>query len=258
MNIKNLFDVFSRRAQSPANLKNTLTQGFRNRVIMLVSKLLEKTQHGDYRNQFWEEMHQKLSFLLGRWHISNDPRYLSTNEDTLAFLLGCDDVYFLDFIESIFQAESYSRIDQDENKLIEDINELFLIDDIKYALTPFVREQRKKMVFGVERDVQVVVSYPKVILREDEFSQSSVIKPTINLLSDQGFSSANSEFIEALEDYRKGDLGDCLTKCGSAFESTMKILCDRNGWQYDQADTASKLLRILITQTNLEAFFEQP
>lgn len=258
MNIKNLFDVFSRRKNTQENLSNTLTQEFKNRVIMLLSRLLQTTQHGDLRNQFFQEMHQKLSFLLGKWHISNDPRYLSPDEDTLAFLLGCDDAYFLDFIESIFQAESYRRIDQDENKLVEDLNELFLLDDIKYAITPFVREPGKAIFYGVERDTKALASYPRVILREDEFSQSSLIEPTINLLSDQGFTSANSEFIEALEDYRKGDLGDCLTKCGSAFESTMKILCDRNGWHYDQADTASKLLRILITHTNLEPFFEQP
>ena len=47
------------------------------------------------------------------------------------------------------------------------------------------------------------------------------------LLRDKSFTSADQEFIEALEDYRKGDYGDCLTKCGSSLESTMKIICDR-------------------------------
>src|SRR4029450_5031974 len=33
-------------------------------------------------------------------------------------------------------------------------------------------------------------------------------------------------FLNALEDYRKGDYGDCLTKCTSAFESALKITSD--------------------------------
>jgi len=30
----------------------------------------------------------------------------------------------------------------------------------------------------------------------------------------------NSEFLAALEDYRKGDIGDCLTKCGERESKT--------------------------------------
>jgi hypothetical protein len=62
-----------------------------------------------------------------------------------------------------------------------------------------------------------------------------------------------------LEDYRKGDYGDCLTKCSSAFESTMKIICDRRGWPYSQNDAARPLVQIIFQHTQLEQnHFEQP
>jgi hypothetical protein len=38
----------------------------------------------------------------------------------------------------------------------------------------------------------------------------------------------------------------------------MKIICDRKGWPYQQSDTASTLLRAILSRTNLDSFFEQP
>ena len=62
----------------------------------------------------------------------------------------------------------------------------------------------------------------------------------------------------ALEDYRKGDLGDCVAKCGSAFESVLKIICEKKRWPYQQTDTAARLLATVLSRTTLDPFFEQP
>ena len=59
--------------------------------------------------------------------------------------------------------------------------------------------------------------------------------------------------------YRTGtSYGDCLTKCGSAFESTLKVLCERNDLTFERHDTAGKLLPVVIENSTLESFFEQP
>ena len=42
------------------------------------------------------------------------------------------------------------------------------------------------------------------------------------------FEAANVEFRDALDEYRKGHYGDCLTKCCSSFESVMKSLCKQH------------------------------
>ena len=60
------------------------------------------------------------------------------------------------------------------------------------------------------------------------------------------------------EDYRKGDIPDCLTKCGSAFESVLKVICERKGWGCKQTDAASTLIRIILPKTNLDTYFEGP
>ena len=72
------------------------------------------------------------------------------------------------------------------------------------------------------------------------------------------FEAANAEFRDALDEYRKGCYGDWLTKCNSAFESVMKVLCKRNQWPFNEKDTARPLLKVIIDKSSLDPFFEQP
>ena len=78
------------------------------------------------------------------------------------------------------------------------------------------------------------------------------------MLSNPIFSSANGEFLEGLQHYRKGEYGDCLTKIGSSMESVMKILCHEKRWNYSQGDTFGALLDIVFHETGLESFLKQP
>ena len=80
--------------------------------------------------------------------------------------------------------------------------------------------------------------------------------PALELLADPAYETANKEFREALDDYRTGDLGDSLTKCGSAFESVLKILIARKGWPCQENDTAATLIRTVLANTTLDGYFE--
>lgn len=103
-----------------------------------------------------------------------------------------------------------------------------------------------------------ISAYPQVILRENEIIHQSAMKPALSLLDNKHFELANNEFLEALEDYRNGDYGDCLTKCGSSFESVMKVICERNNWEYKDRDTAGPLLNIIFENSDLERFYNDP
>lgn len=145
----------------------------------------------------------------------------------------------------------------DPDKLVSEINQLLLIDDVPYHLTNLVTETRDKEHRGVMRPHVITVAYPKVIMRESDVMHSTAMEPALQLLRNIGFATANTEFLTALEDYRKGDYSDCLTKCGSAFESFMKIICDMKGWAYKQTDTSATLIKTILLNTTLEAYFEQ-
>jgi hypothetical protein len=259
MNLRTLFDVFSRRPGRAAAIPlKPLTPEFRNRVLMLCRDRFSATQHGDYRNELWTEMHSRFAYLLGRTRLSNSPDGAPQIEDLLRFLAMCSNEHFLDFLEFVFQTESYFRASPDENAMVDEINHFLLLDDLPYAVTPFVRETRTQQFRGHSQEVRALVSAPKVVLREHQVVHAEAVVPAIELLADRGFSSANQEYLAALEDYRKGRYSDCLTKCGSAFESTMKLICDRRQWTYQQTDAAAALLRIIMMNSELDSYFEQP
>lgn len=142
--------------------------------------------------------------------------------------------------------------------MVDQINDFLLLENLPYAITRFVRGNGTGYLYGQLRETITIESYPAVIRRDDKVTHKWAIEPALTILSEKQLASANKEFLEALEDYRKGDYGDCLTKCGSSFESTMKIICDRKGWPYKQTDTAALLLRQVISNSNLDAnIFEQ-
>jgi hypothetical protein len=199
-----------------------------------------------------------MEYLLGRPKLSDKPMYFSPLEDLFAFLGQCADAHFLDFVETIFQVSCYWRICDTEDQMVDEINHFFSIDDLNYALTPFVREERIEPSFVPPKKYSELVAYPRIIRKDAEILYQHAIKPAIDLLGEKGFSAANIEFLDALTHFRRGEFGDCLTKCGSAFESTLKTICSRQKWPFTPSDTAAPLLHTVMQKSSLDGFFEQP
>jgi hypothetical protein len=122
-----------------------------------------------------------------------------------------------------------------------------------------VEEHDPSARFGRGGTVIRTLAYPQVVRVDDQPTYSEAIQPVLSVLADPQFEAANLEFRDALDEYRKGRYGDCLTKCCSAFESVMKSLCKRNGWSLDEnKDTAAPLLKAILAHSKLDPFFEQP
>jgi hypothetical protein len=67
--------------------------------------------------------------------------------------------------------------------------------------------------------------------------------PALSVLTDPAYAGGDDEFRKALADYRNGDFEDCLGKCGSAFESVLKVLCQKNHIPHDpDKDAAGPLI----------------
>ena len=246
MNISGVFNVFSRRDHSSEEHCTSLTPEFRNRVLLLC----RSTFSGSYANDLlWEDLYPKLQYLLGSERLSG-ANVFAWEEDLYMFLDGCSDEHFLDFLELFFKSESIwkaidpkTRYRVDIDAIIENVNTFFEVDNLPYRLTKFN--------FNANG-----MTNPQIIRSDSEVLHQTAVEPVLRLLMNPAFSEANEEFLMALKDYRMGDFGDCLTKCGSSFESVMKVICDSKGWS-SQKGTAN-ILNDIISKTSLPPFLKHP
>ena len=85
-----------------------------------------------------------------------------------------------------------------------------------------------------------------MILRFDsELIHSEVVKPVLQYLNEPDFEGPRDEFLRAHGHYRSGQIEAAVTDANSAFESTLKVVCDQRGWRYDKGARASDLLNIV-------------
>ncbi len=97
-----------------------------------------------------------------------------------------------------------------------------------------------------------------IIFRIDsEFMQSEVVEDVVNLLKDSQYSKVNEEFLIANKHFRSGDYKDAFTACQRSFESAMRIVCDKHGWEYNKSQaTASKLITVCLKNDLVPAKFQ--
>jgi hypothetical protein len=254
MSIGDIFRSFSRRTPAATPAPKSLTKTFRTRVLM---RCRDTFGPAGFLQDFWAEMHTKLAYLHGTPSLSPAASRRDVVEDLLDFLGQCSDDHFLDFVEFIFQAECIYTIAH-KDRLVEDIDEFFRVDDLPYALTGFVWTSSKVKQWGQEYDGMTLTSVPQVIRKDSEHIHSAVVTPVLELLRETRFATANVEFLAALSDYRHGRFGDALTKISSSFESVLKVICASKGWPHKASDTAAPLIGTVVKQAGLETFFEQP
>lgn len=258
MSFSQIFDVFSRRDKSPAKASKPLTPAFKNRVKKLCRETLQVSD-------FWDEIHRRLEYLHGMEIRAILPVRIGVGRelDVVEFLDNCNDEHFLDFIEMIFRFERLIetlRTAQNVKGLVGIINGFLELDELPYFLTQFVVSPSAPLPPSVLLNPSSyehrIEAYPQIIRRENEVLHETAIEPTLTLLINPDFASANDEFLEALKDYRKGDYRDCVAKCGSSLESVMKVICDQKRWSHPRNADASVLLKTILSHTNLAPFFK--
>lgn len=96
----------------------------------------------------------------------------------------------------------------------------------------------------------------QVIRIDNEIIHNEATKPALVLLHDPLFKGANEEFLEAHEHYRQGKYKDCIANCCKALESTLKIICQINGWDIKPKDGASRLIDKCLKNGLLPPYLE--
>ncbi len=96
----------------------------------------------------------------------------------------------------------------------------------------------------------------KIVRIDAEYIHSEAVKPVLKILSDKNYKGANAEFLTAHEHYRHKKYKECINECLKSFESTLKTICKKHGWKYQEKATASTLIGI-VSDNNLFPSFMQ-
>ena len=86
----------------------------------------------------------------------------------------------------------------------------------------------------------------QIVKINSQLAHSEMVKPALSFLSEPIYKGANEEFLKAHEHYRKKNYKDCVNNCLKAFESCLKIICQKRGWNYSEGDTANRLIAIVF------------
>ena len=97
----------------------------------------------------------------------------------------------------------------------------------------------------------------RIISINDELIHREIVKPALRILTQPHFAGAQEEFLKAHEFYRNKQYKDSLNNCLKSFESVMKAICDKRGWQYDNdRSTAQALINICVDNGLIPKFWE--
>ena len=233
-----IYDLFSKRDKPLPDVFQTevLSPKFRTQVNWIWKDSLLKLR-STYGNVVMQEVRGIICRESGRHSLCGNPQ-LSPENDLLEALKTTKDTQLgLDIIETSFRVMREYVHAQHLSSHVEELNHRFRENGIGY---------------------QFDLNAQRLIPINSTFAYEQAVRPALALLAHPDFATANKEFIEAFDDYKKSDFHDCLTKCGSCFESVMKIICDKKGWAFDPKDTAAKLMNTIISAQGMDSFFEQP
>ena len=143
------------------------------------------------------------------------------------------DDYNFNLVFDMMELAIKYRINQSKNDGFYD-EEIEYINDFQKSINTCFKESSMgyEMVNG------------QIIRKDSEVTFTEIIEPTITLTYNELFENVNIDFVNAIKEYQTGDNKDCIVKLLKAFESTLKIICDEKGWEYNETDRCSKLIDI--------------
>jgi hypothetical protein len=255
-----IFNIFSKRQKQRRGevpdvyAYDIIPQPLRVQIVHILRDTLGSEKHFDAEREYsgysYPEVRSLYNFihktLCKEYGVFSLVEYPSGNQakDIFEFLLNAENAEkVLDVIELCFvgvdaTAREWSYLNrQDASKkaddAIEELNARFKEHGIGYE-------------FKDRRIIRV----------DSEYIHSEAVRPALALLSNKIYQVANDEFLKAHEHYRHARYKDCLTWSLKSFESTMKTICKKRKWKYDEGDTAKKLIEICLANGLIPDFWQ--
>jgi Domain of unknown function (DUF7014)/AbiJ N-terminal domain 4 len=251
-----IHDIFSKRERKKRGevpdvfQYKTLPQEFRVQVVHILRDALGVPYGSPYHgfegeaNTIYKTIHDALCREYGIFSLIEDPNG-NYAKSVFDFLLVTDAEKVIDLIELSFKmvvylADNYgyhhnAKVSISAVEALTELNSRFLEHGIGYQFES-----------------------GEIIRMDSKLAHTEIIRPALQtLLSDKTYAGANNEFLKAHEHYRHGRYKECLNECLKSFESTMKAICKKQKWQYNELDTAKKLLEICFHNNLIPDYLQQ-
>lgn len=229
-----IYELYSKRVKKERGEVSDVYQydEIPEKLRIQISQILQNAFPQYQCDKVWMQIRDIMCREMGVFQLI-DEAFNTYEEECIGYLLEHEDTdEVLDIIELSF------RIIIERNRTI--INratgKLATIEQIVNELNYRFRENNVGYEF-IEG---------KIIRIDRKLLHSEIIKPAINLLYEEEFKGANDEFLKAHEYYKNKDYKNSILYAGKAFESTMKTICEKVPYEYNNnKDTANKLIDIL-------------
>ena len=237
-----VMDIFSKRqrrmrGEVPDVYKyDDLPSGFRTQVVFILGDVFTPIGDLSYHAQIWrtesfKAIHDGLARELGVFLLTaqeNDPRL-----GPIKFFLSTKNVD--DALSVIETSLIVGRSAQQTRRFF----------SFKMTVDDAAKELNKRFSeHGIGYQIESFES--KIVRVDSQFLHQAVVKPVLQLLKAH-YAGANEEFRKAHEHYRKQRYSEAVNECLKALESTLKIICKKKKWAFDEKrDAAQKLLQIVF------------
>lgn len=100
----------------------------------------------------------------------------------------------------------------------------------------------------------------QIVRVDSPYLHAETVETAISLMQDAHFAGPLNEFMEAHRHYKERDGKAAIVSANNAFESTMKAICDKRGWDYSKGNaTARSLIDTLLDKglisSNMQSHF---
>ena len=227
-----MFELYSRRMKRQLQDQpeiyeyDSFSDEFRVQVYFILKDYISDTKAFSMIRDFFDTVYNMLLREFGTKTLAGN--YVDEEGDFERFIETCTTEELLDLIDLSFNIiyENtnfiFSPIQEQADRSIEELNNRFRQHNIGYE---FIQGQ--------------------IVRKDNMYLHQEVIKPALKLLTDNNFSGAENEFLQAFDHRRKGENKEAILYALKSFESTMKTICDRMKYSYKSKPTAKDLVATL-------------
>lgn len=230
-------------------------------IVDLFSKRLARSEGKSEQPYIYDEVPQKLRQQI--WYIYKESD-VGTEEDIYRAL--CKEYGMECLVKNLYPQSISVDLYTFFIRIADYLQALDIIDLIGWSIygapsERLSRDERRELLDEInirfkENGIGYQFENGYLVRLDSTYMHSEVVKPVISLLFNIKFEGALDEYTKAHLYYKNSDNSACLNECLKAFESTMKIICEKKGWSYNKSNGAKGLISTCFTNNLIPSYMQ--